>query len=353
LDVAGKRFVPWKRGTYFALFLLPAGKAKSIKIFQQNRSSNFLAPYVMLLSGDADMENRDKEKAVRCMQQYIREHISEPITLHMLAAAASYSPWHAERIFKEVTGQTLFEYLRAVRLVRAAEQLRDTDAKIFDVALDFVFDSHEGFTRAFSKHFGMSPREYRKIAPLSRFFLPHPVRNYQPSVQNGGKAMSGNNFPIFVQVLERPARKVILKRGIKATHYYEYVDEVGCEVEQDLLKVKEALSEIIGLWWPENMRKPGSSIYTLGIEVPANYAGEVPAGFEIVDLPPCKMMFFQGPPCEGEPPRDPIREAMDKYDPRIYGFAWADADGPRFQLAPAGYRGYIEARPVRQINPEH
>ena len=117
-----------------------------------------------------------------------------------------------------------------------------------------------------------------------------------------------------------------------------------------LRSIKEALYEPVGMWMPENLRKSGTSFYTQGVEVPADYAGEVPAGFELVDLPPCKMMVFQGPPCEGEPSRDPVRHAMDTYDPKIYGFEWADEDGPRFQLAPMGYRGYIEARPVRQLN---
>ena len=43
-------------------------------------------------------------------------------------------------------------------------------------------------------------------------------------------------------------------------------------------------------------------------------------------------------------------EVMKKYNPELYGFTWADEDGPRFQLEPQGYRGYIEARPVRQAN---
>ena len=91
------------------------------------------------------------------MQDYIERHITEPITLHMIAQAAGYSPWTA-RMFKEFTGKTPFEYIRALRLSRAAVKLRDEDIKIIDVALDFVFDSHEGFTRAFSREFGMSPR---------------------------------------------------------------------------------------------------------------------------------------------------------------------------------------------------
>jgi AraC-like DNA-binding protein len=298
------------------------------------------------------------------MKDYIEEHITEPITLRMLANSASYSPWHAERIFKELTGQTPFEYVRAVRLSRAAARLRDTDARIIDVAFDFVFGSHEGFTRAFSRQFGMTPQDYRKHAPLIKFLIPSQVRGYHLTLQKGANIMPEDcstffvqveHRPIFVQVIDRPARKLILKRGAKARHYYEYCEEVGCEVWEVLTSIKEALYEPIGMWMPENLRKPGTSLYTQGVEVPADYAGEVPAGFELIDLPPCKMMVFQGPPYEeGEPQMSQagglVRHAVDTYDPKIYGFEWADEDGPRFQLAPMGYRGYIEARPVRQLN---
>jgi AraC family transcriptional regulator len=316
------------------------------------------------------VDSGDKHNAVRRMQEYIEEHLAEPITLRMLADAAGYSPWHAERIFKEVTGQTPFEYLRAARLSQAAAQLRDSDARIVDVAFDFVFGSHEGFTRAFSRHFGMTPQEYRKIAPLSKFFVPNPTRGYHLTSAKGAKGMSENlgrlyvqveHRPVFVQVVDRPARKLILKWAAKATHYGEYYDEVIRDIEEEhrwnalFANIKEALSGIIGLWLPENLRKPGASIFSLGVEVPTDYAGEVPAGFDLIDLPPCKMMFFQGPPYEeGESQMGQamqlIHHAIDTYDPKIYGFEWADEDGPRFQLAPMGYRGYIEARPVRELN---
>ncbi len=98
------------------------------------------------------MESWEKIKAVQRMQDYINEHITEPITLRMLANAAGYSPWHSARIFKEFTCKTPFNYIRALRLTRAADKLRYKDVKIIDVAFDFVFDSHEGFTRAFSRY---------------------------------------------------------------------------------------------------------------------------------------------------------------------------------------------------------
>jgi AraC-like DNA-binding protein len=68
------------------------------------------------------------------MQDFIEQHIAEPITLRMLSQAAGYSPWHTSRIFREMTGRTPFEYLRELRLSRAASRLRDEDARIIDVA---------------------------------------------------------------------------------------------------------------------------------------------------------------------------------------------------------------------------
>lgn len=288
------------------------------------------------------------------MQQYIEEHVNEPITLFRLGQIAGYSPWHSERLFKELTGRTPFDYIRALRLSRAAERLRDEKARIIDVALDFVFDTHEGFTRAFSRQFGMTPVYYRRNTPPLKLFMPSPVRDYYFNLQKGDSRMSENTNAgtVFVQVIERPARKLILKRGVKASHYFEYCEEVGCDVWNVLSGVKDALYEPIGMWLPESLRRPGTSEYAQGVEMPADYAGEVPEGYELTDLPPCSMMVFQGPPFQDEKFEEAIGslwEVMKRYNPEICGFEWADGDGPRFQLAPMGYRGYIEARPVRQI----
>lgn len=299
------------------------------------------------------MESWEKIHAVQQMQDYIEDHINKSITLVMLAKAAGYSPWHSVRIFKEMTGKTPFEYIRALRLSRAAQKLHDEEVKIIDVALDFVFDSHEGFTRAFSRQFGMTPKYYAKNTPPVKLFMPAQAGDYYLTLQKGDGHMPKNVNTVFVQVVERPARKVILKRGVKATHYYEYCHEVGCDVWNVLSSIKEALYEPIGMWMPENMRKEGTSIYAQGVEVPIDFSGEVPEGYEIITLPPCKMMVFQGQPFDDKKFEEAISElweVMKSYNPEIYGFTWADEDGPRFQLAPMGYRGYIEARPVRSIN---
>ncbi len=158
---------------------------------------------------------------------------------------------------------------------------------------------------------------------------------------------------IFVQILDRPARKLILKRGISATHYFEYCEEVGCEIWGILRSIKDPLYEPIGMWMPKNMRPEGTSEYTQGVEVPIHWQGEVPAGFEVIELAACQMLIFQGPPYDDDQfmaAIDDLWHQTKNYQPEISGYEWADEIAPKFQLEPQGYRGYIEGRPVRAVN---
>ena len=129
--------------------------------------------------------------AVQCMQDYIEANLNRKITLKELANAAGYSPWHAARLFKEVVGKAPFEYIRALRLTEAALMLRDQPVKVIDVAMDFVFDSHEGFTRAFSREFGMPPSQYGRQTPPIPLFMPQKVFDTYQSMHKGEKKMSG------------------------------------------------------------------------------------------------------------------------------------------------------------------
>ena len=301
------------------------------------------------------MENWEIVNAVQRMQDYIDNHIMEEITLNQLSKVAGYSAWHSARIFKKLLNKSPFEYIRTLRLSRAALVLRDEQPKVIDVAFDFVFGSHEGFTKAFSKQFGISPRKYIQNAPPIGLFIPDSIRDYYLILKKGEIVMEEKKEKnaIFVQVVERPARKVLLKRGIKAAEYFAYCEEVGCDVWGVLTSVKEALYEPIGMWLPDNLIKEGTSKYVQGVELPLEYDKPVPEGFEIVELPPCKMMVFQGEPYDDETFMEEIPtvwKAIDNYDPKIYGFEWAEDAAPRFQLCPMGYRGYIEARPVKEIN---
>jgi len=282
------------------------------------------------------------------MQAFIEKSLDAEITLATLGQAAGYSPWYSSVIFKKLTGKTPFEYIRQLRLSKAALRLRDENIKIIDAALDCEFDSHEGFTRAFSKEFNMTPSRYAETLPPIKLFMPYPV---QIERQKGAESMENKKlYPIFAHTVDRPQRKLVLRRGIKAGDYFEYCDEVGCDVWGILSSIKEATCEPVGMWLPKPFRKPGTSEYCQGVEVPLDFDKPMPDGFETVEFPPCKMLVFQGPPFNDEDFGETIDcmwQAIKDYKIENTGYRWTPDDAPRIQLEPRGERGYIEARPVK------
>ncbi len=309
------------------------------------------------------VEPKAKIEAVHRVQAFIEDHLGEPITLLQLAKICRCSPWHTSRIFKEVTGKTPFEYIRDFRLSRAASRLIEDDARVIDIAFDFLFDSHEGFTKAFSRRFGMSPSRFRRLRPPARLFLPPHARTLDLTRRKGEQYMntpamqkpapSGNHQTVFVQVVERPARKLILKRGTAATDYFEYCKEVGCAIWDVLSSVEAATHEPMGMWLPKSLRPEGTSEYVQGVEVPVDHSGPVPEGFEVITLAACQFLIFQGQPFRDEDFEQAVpqlQSAIRAHNPEHHGFQWADEDAPRFQLIPLGYRGYIEGRPIRPLS---
>lgn len=298
----------------------------------------------------------ERSAAVIRMRTYIAAHLREPITARDVAMAAGYSQYHAARVFKAEMGVSPFEYIRRERLTAAARVLRTTDTRVLDIALDFVFDSHEGFTRAFSNGFGIPPKRFATTPPPEGWLIPF---RYLDRTKAQTRELTMNQTAvIFTQVVERPARKLILKHSKAADDYFSYVEEVGCGDENNsapwdvLVGIKEALYEPVGLWLPENMRPEGTGVYAHGVEVPADFDGDLPEGFDVIDLPSCKLIVFQGEPYDDADYQTAVGVCMERiasFVPEVYGFAYAPELAPRMQLAPQGWRGYIEMLPVRQM----
>lgn len=101
---------------------------------------------------------------------YIDEHLSEPVTLEMLAEQCHFSPFYFHRLFTAVVGKPLAAYIRDRRVYAACRQLAGTEKSIQEIALDCGFQSAQAFSRAFKKLIGMSAREYR-----SRGLIPNPI----------------------------------------------------------------------------------------------------------------------------------------------------------------------------------
>ena len=286
-------------------------------------------------------------EAVQRMQDYIEAHLDKNITMANLANVSKYSPWYSYRLFVELLHMTPAVYIRRLRLSKSALRLRDEKVKIIDVALDSGFESVDGYQRAFYKEFGCNPYEYSVCPTPIYLFKPYGIKY---ASRKDKKEMSEVKN-VFVQVVEKPERKVIIKRGKAAKHYFEYCEEVGCEVWGLLCSIKSISGEPVCLWLPSEYILPGTSEYVQGVEVATDYSGVILDGFDVIELPKCKYIMFRGEPFSEENFEEAIREvwgAIEKYDPSVIGYAW-DKTNPRIQLEPIGARGYIELLPVKEI----
>ena len=282
--------------------------------------------------------------AVQRMQDYIAAHLEDTVGLSDLATVSLFSPWHSHRLFQEYTGLTPASYIRRLRLAKAALRLKNENVHIIDVAFDLGFGSVDGFTRAFFREFGMCPSEYAANPVPIILFVPYGAKFR--ALRKERTTMKTNN--IFIQVIHKPARKILCKRGIKAEDYFPYCEEVGCDVWGLLLSMDSLCGEPVSLWLPEQYKKPGTSTYVQGVEVDKDYHGTVPEGFDVIDLPEADYLMFQGEPFAEEDYCDAImavQQAMGNYEPAVIGYAWDD-NNPRIQLEPRGNRGYIELRAI-------
>ena len=284
--------------------------------------------------------------AVRVMQDYITEHISEEITIDDLARCSSFSPEYARMLFVKHLGMTPAVYIRRLKLSKSALRLRDEKISVLDVAMDMGFGSVDGYQRAFRREFGCNPKEYA-LSPIPIWlFTPYFIMDEERKKRKMSEIRN-----VFIQVIEKPSRKVIIKRGLNANEYFSYCEEVGCDVWGLLKSIKSISGEPVCMWLPQEMRKPVTNEYVQGVEVEEDYSGKVPEGFEIIDLPAATYLLFRGEPFADEDYEVAITEiwnAEKKYNPEFIGFKWDDKN-PRIQLEPRGERGYIELVPVKKI----
>jgi AraC family transcriptional regulator len=110
---------------------------------------------------------------------FIEENLQEAIGVAEMADAVGYSLYHFCRMFNQVTHHTPYDYLMRRRLAEAAQRLLQGNERIIDVAFAYRFNSHETFSRAFRRVFGMQPSQLReqgridRPGPMPRLTLAH------------------------------------------------------------------------------------------------------------------------------------------------------------------------------------
>jgi AraC-like DNA-binding protein len=86
--------------------------------------------------------------------------LNDEFSLNQLAESIGYSAFHLAREFKGAAGLSVMEYVRDARIDAAAKEI-EQGRRIVDIAMDYCFETHAGFTKAFSAIFGCTPKEYQ------------------------------------------------------------------------------------------------------------------------------------------------------------------------------------------------
>lgn len=112
---------------------------------------------------------REYERRINLALDYIRGTLDGDLSLHAVARAACFSPFHFHRLFRAMREETIYDHIRRIRLEKAANALlHSPDQAVTDIALACGFGSSASFARAFRDHFGMSASEWRAAGGLTK-----------------------------------------------------------------------------------------------------------------------------------------------------------------------------------------
>jgi AraC family transcriptional regulator len=98
---------------------------------------------------------------------YIESHIEEPLTMEGVAQIACFSPFHFHRIFHAFVGESLYAYIKRLRLERAAVQLRSSNESVTAISFNAGYETPAAFAKAFRERFGITPTGFRTNNPHS------------------------------------------------------------------------------------------------------------------------------------------------------------------------------------------
>jgi len=233
---------------------------------------------------------------------YIDEHIDEYLSVGKLSEIANYSAPQLFRLFMSGMDITPIHYALRRKLYYAAKELVRSDTKVIDIATAFGFESHDSFSRAFKRLYGVAPSVFRKNAcRLNKFYRydVYCIAGYSapPSLENSGNAVESlsscdekvkryedfcERFGFDPDIVTMPAVKLIgVQRPVSGgVHeaFYEMYDRVFRNAPNRKYPHSENATHGLPCMAPD-----GRTLYFVGIEV-ISFA-DVPDGAESIELP--------------------------------------------------------------------
>lgn len=113
------------------------------------------------IGSDSETEDDGKDR-IRFLQDYIRNHLNEDLSLNRLAEFSHLHPVYLSRVFKEITGITVGDFINRTRLEKVESLLKTSRLTVLEISRKLGFATDNYFCRWFRKQTGMSPHQYRE-----------------------------------------------------------------------------------------------------------------------------------------------------------------------------------------------
>ena len=304
----------------------------------------------------------------------IKRHDDEVLALSRLAERMGYSEFYVSRKFREISGMQFRDYLRYRRLAFALKELRDTDRRILDIALDYGFSSHEAFTRAFGEAYGISPADYRsRPVPVVLRTVLKPFDCYLLGI--GGTGMATSTQDVKTYFVTIPAHKFLHIRNYESIGYWDFwqkqslIPGQDCETICGLLdSIKGKLDDAGGSEADSGsgqvmafLNDPAGRICSWGIplaecygvRLPSDYDGEVPEQMILTDIPEGEYIVFEHGPFDFETENSAVEEkierAMKEFDYAAAGCCLDTTPGRIFYFYHDCKRFWKYVRPIKRV----
>ena len=263
----------------------------------------------------------------------IKNHSDEALTLRFLSRKLGYSEFYTTRKFKEISGMQFREYLRHRRLAFALKEVRDNEKSFLDIAFDYGFSSHEAFTRAFKRTYGVTPSAYRKnprpvvlrtkINPFDRYFL---------GLGEIGMITSTGDIKIYFITI--PAHKFLHIQNEESNGYWDFWQKQSLIQGQDCETICGLLDSIKGKLDDDGGSETNGGsgqimayrnepngrlcdwgiprVECYGVRLSSDYIGEIPPQMLLMDVPEAEYIVFEHGPFDYEQENRSLEEVMEQ-----------------------------------------
>jgi len=221
----------------------------------------------------------------------IEGRLGDPITVREMAEKSKMSIWEFQRIFSGIVGETIGGYIRNRRLTLCARELKETDRKILDIAVDYQFGSQEAFSRAFKGYYGKTPKQARKDpAKIDIRAKPHLTPELLEHVKSG--------IQLEPKIVERPLTRLVGMERTTPSHLGDYHDydkilvpfwKKFLERKREIQNAKRGFS--IGLMRSEARQNEEETLLYLAAAEVTEFSG-LPQGMKKIEIPPTRYAVF-------------------------------------------------------------